>query len=36
VVVVDASVVAPALSFDEHLLVDPLRARLERERLAAP
>ncbi len=36
VVVVDASVIAPALSFDEHLLVDRLRARLERERLAAP
>jgi predicted nucleic acid-binding protein len=36
VVVVDASVIAPALSVDEHVLVDRLRARLERERLVAP
>jgi predicted nucleic acid-binding protein len=36
VVVVDASVIAPALSVDEHALVDRLRARLERERLVAP
>jgi predicted nucleic acid-binding protein len=36
VVVVDASVIAPALSVDEHVLADRLRARLERERLVAP
>ena len=35
-VVVDASVIAPALSVDEHVLGDRLRARLERERLVAP
>jgi predicted nucleic acid-binding protein len=36
VVVVDASVIAPALSVDEPVLVDHLRARLGRERLVAP
>jgi predicted nucleic acid-binding protein len=36
VVVVDASVIAPALSVDEPLLGDRLRARLEPERLVAP
>jgi predicted nucleic acid-binding protein len=36
VVVVDASVIAPALSVDERMLVDRLRARLECERLVAP
>jgi predicted nucleic acid-binding protein len=35
VVVVDASVIAPALT-DEDALGDRLRERLERERLAAP
>jgi predicted nucleic acid-binding protein len=36
VVVVDASVIAPALSVDEHVVGDRLRARLERDRLVAP
>ena len=35
-VVVDASVIAPALSVDEHVLGEHLRERLERERLVAP
>jgi predicted nucleic acid-binding protein len=36
VIVVDASVIAPALSVDDHVLGDHLRARLEREQLVAP